>query len=71
MHLVGVVEIVVGLAILTRWTREASYVAMAWLPLIAFNLLTIGRFLDVAVRDIETDGDQTRLSCSGKKEEGS
>jgi uncharacterized membrane protein YphA (DoxX/SURF4 family) len=53
MHLVGVVEIVVGLAILTRWTRVGSYVAMAWLVLIALNLLTTGKFLDVAVRDVE------------------
>jgi hypothetical protein len=53
MHLVGTVEIVVGLAILTRWTRVGSYVAMAWLVLIALNLLTTGKFLDVAVRDIE------------------
>jgi uncharacterized membrane protein YphA (DoxX/SURF4 family) len=53
MHLVGIVEIVVGLAILTRWTREASYVAMAWLVLIALNLVTTGKFFDVAVRDVE------------------
>ena len=54
MHLVGIVEIAVGLAILTRWTREASYVAMAWLALIAVNLITTGKFLDIAVRDVET-----------------
>jgi uncharacterized membrane protein YphA (DoxX/SURF4 family) len=53
MHLVGIVEIAVGLAILTRWTREASYVAMAWLALIAVNLITTGKFLDIAVRDVE------------------
>src|SRR5437867_266828 len=35
------------LAILTRWTREASYVAMAWLVLIALNLVTTGKFFDV------------------------
>jgi uncharacterized membrane protein YphA (DoxX/SURF4 family) len=52
MHVAGIVEIVVGLAILTRWTREASYVAAAWLTLIALNLLTTGQFLDVAVRDV-------------------
>ena len=41
------------LAILTRWTREASYVAMAWLVLIALNLVTTGNLFDVAVRDVE------------------
>lgn len=53
MHTVGVVEMIVGLAILTRWTRLASYVAMVWLVAIAVNLLTTGMFLDIAVRDIE------------------
>jgi hypothetical protein len=53
MHLAGVVEIAVGLAILTRWSREAGYVAMVWLALIAINLVTTGKFLDVAVRDVE------------------
>src|SRR5262249_19208895 len=53
MHLVGVIEMVVGLAILTRWTRLGSYVAMLWLVLIAINLISSGKFLDVAVRDLE------------------
>ena len=51
-HAVGKVEMVVGLAILTRWTRIGSYVAMVWLVLIAVNLIDAG-FLDVAVRDLE------------------
>jgi len=53
MHIVGVVEMVVGLAILTRWTRKASYVAMAWLVAIAANLVSSGLFYDLAVRDLE------------------
>jgi len=53
MHTVGVIEMIVGLAILTRWTRIGSYVAMLWLVLIAVNLLSTGSFLDVAVRDLE------------------
>ncbi len=53
MHVVGIIEMVVGLAILTRWTRLGSYVAMAWLVAIALNLVTTGRFFDVAVRDLE------------------
>jgi uncharacterized membrane protein YphA (DoxX/SURF4 family) len=52
MHAVGVVEMIVGLAILTRWTRIGSYVAMVWLVLIAVNLISTGAFLDVAVRDL-------------------
>jgi hypothetical protein len=53
MHVVGVVEMGVGLAILTRWPLEGAWVAMAWLLLIAGNLVLTGRFLDVAVRDVE------------------
>ena len=52
MHVVGVIEMVVGLAILTRWTRLGSYVAMIWLTLIALTLVLGGMFLDVAVRDL-------------------
>jgi uncharacterized membrane protein YphA (DoxX/SURF4 family) len=51
MHLAGVIEMVVGIAILTRWTRLGSYVASVWLVAIALNLLMAG-FLDVAVRDL-------------------
>ncbi len=53
MRSVGVVEMVVGLAILTRWTRLGAYVAMVWLVAIAANLVTTGLFFDVAVRDLE------------------
>jgi hypothetical protein len=52
MHAVGVIEMIVGLAILSRWTRTGFYVAMVWLFAIALNLLTTGRFIDIAVRDI-------------------
>ena len=53
MHIVGVIEMIVGLAILTKWTRLGSYVASAWLLAIAINLVSTGMFFDVAVRDIE------------------
>ncbi len=52
MHLVGIVEIVVGLAVLTAATRIGAYVAAAWLACIALNILTSGQHLDVAVRDL-------------------
>ena len=53
MRVVGVIEMGVGAAILTRWPREAGLVAMAWLLLIAVNLVLTGRYFDVAVRDVE------------------
>ena len=53
MHAVGVIEMIVGVAILTRWTRLGAYVAMAWLACIAMSLVAMGAFFDVAVRDLE------------------
>jgi len=53
MHIVGVIEMIVGLAILTRWTRFGAYVVSAWLVAIAVNLVMTGAYLDVAVRDLE------------------
>ncbi|MGH9859557.1 MAG: hypothetical protein ACRD5F_05985 [Candidatus Acidiferrales bacterium] len=53
MQVVGVIEMLVGLAILTRWTRLGSYVAAGWLVAISINLVTTGLFLDLAVRDLE------------------
>ena len=50
MHAVGIIEMAVGILILTRWTRLGAYVASAWLLAIALNLLLSG-FLDTAVRD--------------------
>lgn len=53
MHIVGAVEIVAGLIVLSRWTKIGSYIVMAWLICIALNLLTTGMFYDIAVRDLE------------------
>ena len=53
MHTVGVVEIVAGIIVLSRWTKIGSYIVMAWLLAIAVNLVTTGMFYDLAVRDIE------------------
>ncbi len=53
MQVVGVIEMLVGLAILTRWTRLGSYVAAGWLVAISINLVTTGLFYDLAVRDLE------------------
>lgn len=51
MSIVGVIEIVVGLMVLTRWTRLGAWIAAAWLCLIAVNLVTLGLY-DIAVRDL-------------------
>lgn len=53
MHVVGVVEIVAGLIVLSRFTKIGSYIVMLWLLGIAVNLLTTGMFYDLAMRDVE------------------
>lgn len=53
MHIVGAIEIVAGLIVLSRWTKFGGYLVMIWLIGIAVNLLTTGMFYDIAVRDLE------------------
>jgi hypothetical protein len=53
MHVVGVVEIIAGAIVLSKWTKIGSYIVMAWLLAIAVNLVTTGMFYDLAVRDVE------------------
>jgi hypothetical protein len=52
MLAVGVIEMVVGLMIITRFTRIGAYIASVWLLLIAINLVTTGQYFDVALRDV-------------------
>jgi len=52
MHIVGVVEIAAGIVVLSRFTKLGAYVVTLWLVAIALNLLVMGKFLDVAVRDL-------------------
>ena len=52
MRAVGVIEMAVGVLILTRWTRLGAYIASVWLLGIALNLALAGPFLDIAVRDV-------------------
>ena len=53
MHVVGLVEILAGVIVLSRWTKIGSYIVMAWLICIAINLVTMGMFFDLAFRDVE------------------
>jgi uncharacterized membrane protein YphA (DoxX/SURF4 family) len=52
MHVVGVVEMLVGAVILAGYTQLGGYVAAIWLVGIAANLVTTGHYFDVAVRDV-------------------
>ena len=53
MHIVGVVEIIAGLVVLSRWTKLGSQIVALWLLGISVNLLTTGMFCDLAMRDVE------------------
>jgi uncharacterized membrane protein YphA (DoxX/SURF4 family) len=53
MRCVGVIEMIVGLAILAGVSRIGAYVLMLWLIAISINLITTKLFYDLAVRDIE------------------
>jgi hypothetical protein len=50
MLVVGVVEIIAGL-IVAVWPRFGGYLVAAWLAGIIVNLLLLGDFYDVALRD--------------------
>lgn len=52
MYVIGPVEMIVGLLILTGYVRLGGYVAALWLTGIALTLITTGRYFDVAVRDV-------------------
>ena len=51
MYVVGVVEIIAGIAIAIK-PRYASYVVALWLAAIIITLLTYSGFYDVALRDL-------------------
>ncbi len=53
MRAIGVVEILIGLSLLTRWTKSGAYILALWLLGIVINLLTTGVFYDLAIRDFE------------------
>jgi len=53
MQIVGGIEMIVGIAVLSGVaTRITAYVVAVWLLLIAIQLVATGRYFDVAVRDV-------------------
>jgi hypothetical protein len=52
MHVIGGIEMLVGLIILAGYARLGGYVAAIWLVGIAANLVTTGHYFDIAVRDV-------------------
>jgi uncharacterized membrane protein YphA (DoxX/SURF4 family) len=50
MHLVGVIEILAGIAVALK-PRYGAYIVAAWLGGIIINLLTYSGYYDIALRD--------------------
>jgi hypothetical protein len=51
MQIVGGIEIVAGLIVLAK-PSVGGWIVMAWLICIALQLMAMGKYLDVAVRDL-------------------
>ena len=51
MMIVGVIEIIAGILVLTK-TKLGAYVVAAWLTAIALTLIFSWSYVDVAVRDL-------------------
>lgn len=51
MYVVGVIEVVAGLVVLSRYTEYGAYLVASWLAAVALVLVAGGHF-DVAVRDL-------------------
>lgn len=64
--LIGIAEIIVGLLILTKWTRIGAYLAALWLLGISFNLILLGAY-DIALRDIALAGGALGLGLLSEK----
>jgi peptidoglycan/LPS O-acetylase OafA/YrhL len=48
----GVMEMLVGVMVITKWIRLGAYLASFWLLLIAINLVMTGQYFDIALRDM-------------------
>ena len=51
MMVVGVIEIIAGIIVLTK-TKLGAYIVSAWLTCIALSLILSWTYVDVAVRDL-------------------
>lgn len=51
MMVVGIIEIIAGILVLTK-TQVGAYIVAAWLVAIALSLIFSWSFVDVAVRDL-------------------
>lgn len=48
----GALEIILGVLVITSWTKLGAYLASFWLLLMTVNLIMTGQYRDVALRDL-------------------
>ena len=51
MSISGIIEIVMGILVLTKLTKIGAYIVSVWLVLISLNLIILGAY-DIAIRDL-------------------
>ena len=66
MQLVGVIEMLVGVLILSGHRKLGGYIASAWLLGITANLIAGGEYLDVAARDLNMAVAALALAATAK-----
>jgi hypothetical protein len=49
---IGIIEIVTGLLILTKFPRFGAYLVAAWIIAVIINLFMIGGLYDIILRDV-------------------
>ena len=50
--IVAIIEITLGILVLTKYTREGAYGIAIWFFIIILNLVTMWHYLDIAARDL-------------------
>jgi hypothetical protein len=62
--LVGLIEITLGVLVLTKWTKIGAHLMTGWIGLVVLNLLTMGSlYLDIAARDLLIGVGTCTLGC--------
>ncbi len=49
---VGIIEIIIGLLVLTKFSKIGAYLVAVWFVISVVNLLSMGMYFDIAVRDL-------------------
>jgi hypothetical protein len=68
MHMVGVIEIAAGILVLIK-PKWGGIVVATWLVAIAINIISLGTYYDVAVRDIAMAVGAYALSLLSREED--